>query len=233
MINTIKLLKIVKTAGIILLALLIVVLLWKFTKDWLKPRIVKALGGYTQMEMKVTRDTLDIKYKDIYTKYKMYESKALSISEPEYITKYKYTEVPQTKSTSITGKSDVQKSLPKVKFTAVKRYYTVISDSILNGKIETVLSLDSCKILSQSLKYEPKIPYIREKIITVVEYRDRVLSDKSKAYIGLGLDINTINQVTPQILYMGKTKWLYKAGYTRSLDNKYPQAVTIGIAKLF
>lgn len=233
MINTIKLLRILKIIGLAIVAILILLFAWTFTKDWLKPRLIKALGGYTQMEMKVTKDTLDIKYNDIYTKYKEYETIATSISEPEYIPKYKYTEVPQTKSTSITGKSDVLKSPPKVKFSAVKRYYTVINDTILNGKIETILSVDSCKILSQTLKYEPKIPYIREKIITVVEYRDKVLSDKPKAYIGAGLDINSINQVTPQVLYMGKTKWLYKAGYTRSLDNKYPQAVTVGVAKLF
>lgn len=217
----------------IVVLMLLTLIIWKFTKDWAKPRLVKALGGYSQMEMKVTRDTLEIRYKDVYTKYKTYEAKALSISEPEYITEYKYIEVPQTENTSTTGKVGDQKSPPKVKFADVKRYYTVISDSILDGKIETVISVDSCKIVAQSLKYEPKIPYIREKIVTVVEYRDRILSDKPKAYIGLGLDLNSINQVTPQLLYMGKTKWLYKAGYTRSLDNKYPEAITVGIAKLF
>lgn len=233
MINSIKLLRILKIIGIAVVAILILLFLWTFTKDWLRPRLIKALGGYTQMEMKVTKDTLDIKYNDIYTKYKEYEVKASSISAPEYLTKYKYIEVPQTKSTSITGKFDPTKSPPKVNFIDVRRFTSVVNDSILNGKIETILSADSCKIISQSLKYEPKIPYIREKIITVVEYRDKILSDKPKAYIGAGLDINSINQITPQVLYMGKTKWLYKAGYTRSLDNKYPQAITVGIAKLF
>ena len=52
------------------ITVVILLLLWKFTKDWIKPRVVKALGGYTEKEVKTKVDTLTVKYKDIYVKYK-------------------------------------------------------------------------------------------------------------------------------------------------------------------
>lgn len=203
--------------------------IWSFSRDWITPRLVKALGGYTQMEMKTTKDTLEVKYNDIYVKYKKFEAKALTISEPEYITEYRYIPIPNSNTSSTTGKVQPQ----YVKKSLVKRYLTSINDSILVGNIETVLSLDSCKIVSQSLKYEPKIPYIREKIITIVETKETILSQKPKAHIGIGLDVNSLNQLTPQLLYLTKKKWLYKGGYIKTLDKQYPDAYMIGIAKLF
>lgn len=221
--NTVK--KILITIGVIILLWFIATL----AKDWLKPRIVKALGGYTQKEMKTTIDTLNIKYKDIYIKYKEIETKALLNDKPEYVYIDKVVTEPTTNSLSTTGK--VQPTITQK--TLVKRYLTAINDTILNGNIETMLSLDSCKIVSQTFKYTPKIPYIREKIVTIVETKETILSDKPKAYIGLGLDVNSNNQITPQALYLSKKKWLYKAGYTKTIDNQYPPAITIGIAKLF
>ena len=229
MIDTFKILRILKIIGLTIVAIIILLFVWKFTKDWLKPRIVKALGGYTQMEMKVTKDTLNIKYNNIYTKYKEIETKALINKEPEYVYVDKVTKETTTNKSSHKGKSQP----PTTSKTLVKRYITTINDTILNGNIETMLSLDSCKIVSQTFKYVPKIPYIREKIVTIVETKETILSDKPKAYIGLGLDVNSNNQITPQVLYLSKKKWLYKAGYTKQINNQYPAAVTIGIAKLF
>lgn len=216
----------------IIIAIITIILLWFIyilAKDWLKPRIVKALGGYTQKEMKTTIDTLDIKYKDIYIKYKEIETKALLNNKPEYVYIDRIVKKPATNKSSHKGKSQP----PTTQKTFVKRYVTAINDTILNGNIETMLSVDSCKIVSQTFKYKPKIPYIREKIVTIVETKETILSDKPKAYIGLGLDINSNNQITPQVLYLSKKKWLYKAGYTKEINNQYPAAITIGIAKLF
>jgi len=222
-VNTIP--KTIKNILIVIIIIILLIFLYSITKDWLKPRIVKALGGYTQSEMKHTVDTLDVKYNDIYIKYKKIETKVAVIPEPEYI----YVNVPTTNKLSTKGK--VQPTITQK--TLVKRYVTAINDTILDGNIETMLSIDSCKIISQTFKYTPKIPYIREKIITIVETKETILSDKPKAYIGIGLDVNTINQVTPQALYLTKKKWLYKAGYTKSIDNQYPAAITVGISKLF
>jgi len=221
--NTIK--KVIIASAVIL----ILWFLYTLCKDWLKPTLIKALGGYTQKETKTTIDTLEVKYKDIYMKYKKLQTKAVIDKAPEYLPDYKYTTQTNTNKLSTTGK--VLPSTPVNR--GVMRYQTAINDSILTGNIETLISIDSCKIVSQTLNYEPKIPYIREKIITVVKTVDNTVSDKPKAYIGLGLDINTINQITPQALYLTKKKWLYKGGYTKSLDNKFPAAITVGIAKLF
>ena len=221
--------KILKNFLIILASILLTWFLWIMGRDWLKPNIIKALGGYTNMEMKHTTDTLSVKYNDIYTKYKQISTQADITVEPEYITVYKDRPKATTKGTSTTG--EVQ---PKIAvLLGVKRYQTSVNDTILQGNIETIISLDSCKIVSQTLNYQPKIPYIREKIVTIVETKETTLSQKPKVHIGVGLDVNNINQITPHALFLSKKKWLYKVGYTKSLDNIYPDAYTIGIAKLF
>lgn len=211
------------------ITVVILLLLWKFTKDWIKPRVVKALGGYTEKEVKTTVDTLTVKYKDIYVKYKELQTKVTVIPEPIYIDNYVYVKETKTNSLNTTGKSDLKIMASE----RVKRYSTSINDSILDGNIETILSLENCKIISQSLNYTPKIPYIREKIVTIVNNTETILSDKPKAYIGAGINANLNNQVTPQVLYLTKKKWLYNIGYQKDLSNQLPNSIQIGISKLF
>lgn len=211
------------------ITVVILLLLWKFTKDWIKPRVVKALGGYTEKEVKTKVDTLTVKYKDIYVKYKELQTKVAVIPEPIYIDNYVYVKETKTNSLNTTGKSDLQIMASE----RVKRYSTSVNDSILDGNIETILSLENCKIISQSLNYTPKIPYIREKIITIVNNTETILSDKPKAYIGAGINANLNNQVTPQVLYLTKKKWLYNIGYQKDITNQLPNTIQIGVAKLF
>lgn len=211
------------------ITVVILLLLWKFTKDWIKPRVVKALGGYTEKEVKTKVDTLTVKYKDIYVKYKELQTKVTVIPEPIYIDNYVYVKETKTNSLNTTGKSDLKIMASE----RVKRYSTSVNDSILDGNIETILSLENCKIISQSLNYTPKIPYIREKIITIVNNTETILSDKPKAYIGAGINANLNNQVTPQVLYLTKKKWLYNIGYQKDITNQLPNTIQIGVAKLF
>ena len=211
------------------ITVVILLLLWKFTKDWIKPRVVKALGGYTEKEVKTKVDTLTVKYKDIYVKYKELQTKVTVIPEPIYIDNYVYVKETKTNSLNTTGKSDLKITVSE----RVKRYSTSINDSILDGNIETILSFENCKIISQSLNYTPKIPYIREKIVTIVNNTETILSDKPKAYIGAGINANLNNQVTPQVLYLTKKKWLYNIGYQKDITNQLPNTIQIGIAKLF
>ena len=211
------------------ITVVILLLLWKFTKDWIKPRVVKALGGYTEKEVKTKVDTLTVKYKDIYVKYKELQTKVTVIPEPIYIDNYVYVKETKTNSLNTTGKSDLKIMASE----RVKRYSTSVNDSILDGNIETILSLENCEIISQSLNYKPKIPYIREKIVTIVNNTETILSDKPKAYIGAGINANLNNQVTPQVLYLTKKKWLYNIGYQKDITNQLPNTIQIGIAKLF
>ena len=211
------------------ITVVILLLLWKFTKDWIKPRVVKALGGYTEKEVKTKVDTLTVKYKDIYVKYKELQTKVTVIPEPIYIDNYVYVKETKTNSLNTTGKSDLKIMASE----RVKRYSTSVNDSILDGNIETILSLENCKIISQSLNYTPKIPYIREKIVTIVNNTETILSDKPKAYIGAGINANLNNQVTPQVLYLTKKKWLYNIGYQKDITNQLPNSIQIGISKLF
>ena len=211
------------------ITVVILLLLWKFTKDWIKPRVVKALGGYTEKEVKTKVDTLTVKYKDIYVKYKELQTKVTVIPEPIYIDNYVYVKETKTNSLNTTGKSDLKIMASE----RVKRYSTSVNDSILDGNIETILSLENCEIISQSLNYTPKIPYIREKIITIVNNTETILSDKPKAYIGAGINANLNNQVTPQVLYLTKKKWLYNIGYQNDITNQLPNTIQIGVAKLF
>ena len=211
------------------ITVVILLVLWKFTKDWVKPRVVKALGGYTEKEVKTKVDTLTVKYKDIYVKYKELQTKVTVIPEPIYIDNYVYVKETKTNSLNTTGKSDLKIMASE----RVKRYSTSVNDSILDGNIETILSLENCEIISQSLNYKPKIPYIREKIITIVNNTETILSDKPKAYIGAGINANLNNQVTPQVLYLTKKKWLYNIGYQKDITNQLPNTIQIGVAKLF
>ena len=211
------------------ITVVILLLLWKFTKDWIKPRVVKALGGYTEKEVKTKVDTLTVKYKDIYVKYKELQTKVTVIPEPIYIDNYVYVKETKTNSLNTTGKSDLKIMASE----RVKRYSTSVNDSILDGNIETILSLENCEIISQSLNYKPKIPYIREKIITIVNNTETILSDKPKAYIGAGLNASSNNQITPQVLYLTKKKWLYNIGYQKDITNQLPNTIQIGVAKLF
>lgn len=211
------------------ITVVILLLLWKFTKDWIKPRVVKALGGYTEKEVKTKVDTLTVKYKDIYVKYKELQTKVTVIPEPIYIDNYVYVKENKTNNLNTTGSSQ-----PKITVSErVKRYSTSVNDSILDGNIETILSLENCEIISQSLNYKPKIPYIREKIITIVNNTETILSDKPKAYIGAGINASSNNQITPQVLYLTKKKWLYNIGYQKDLSNQLPNSIQIGISKLF
>ena len=211
------------------ITVVILLLLWKFTKDWIKPRVVKALGGYTEKEVKTKVDTLTVKYKDIYVKYKELQTKVTVIPEPIYIDNYVYVKETKTNSLNTTGKSDLKIMASE----RVKRYSTSVNDSILDGNIETILSLENCKIISQSLNYTPKIPYIREKIVTIVNNTETILSDKPKAYIGAGINVSSNNQITPQVLYLTKKKWLYNIGYQKDITNQLPNTIQIGVAKLF
>ena len=211
------------------ITVVILLLLWKFTKDWIKPRVVKALGGYTEKEVKTKVDTLTVKYKDIYVKYKELQTKVTVIPEPIYIDNYVYVKETKTNSLNTTGKSDLKIMASE----RVKRYSTSVNDSILDGNIETILSLENCKIISQSLNYTPKIPYIREKIVTIVNNTETILSDKPKAYIGAGINASSNNQITPQVLYLTKKKWLYNIGYQKDITNQLPNTIQIGVAKLF
>ena len=211
------------------ITVVILLLLWKFTKDWIKPRVVKALGGYTEKEVKTKVDTLTVKYKDIYVKYKELQTKVTVIPEPIYIDNYVYVKETKTNSLNTTGKSDLKITVSE----RVKRYSTSINDSILDGNIETILSLENCEIISQSLNYKPKIPYIREKIVTIVNNTETILSDKPKAYIGAGINVSSNNQITPQVLYLTKKKWLYNIGYQKDITNQLPNTIQIGVAKLF
>ena len=211
------------------ITVVILLLLWKFTKEWIKPRVVKALGGYTEREVKTKVDTLTVKYKDIYVKYKELQTKVAVIPEPIYIDNYVYVKETKTNSLNTTGKSDLKIMASE----RVKRYSTSVNDSILDGNIETILSLENCKIISQSLNYTPKIPYIREKIVTIVNNTETILSDKPKAYIGAGINVSSNNQITPQVLYLTKKKWLYNIGYQKDLSNQLPNSIQIGISKLF
>ena len=211
------------------ITVVILLLLWKFTKDWIKPRVVKALGGYTEKEVKTKVDTLTVKYKDIYVKYKELQTKVAVIPEPIYIDNYVYIKETKTNSLNTTGKSDLKIMASE----RVKRYSTSVNDSILDGNIETILSLENCKIISQSLNYTPKIPYIREKIVTIVNNTETILSDKPKVYIGAGINVSSNNQITPQVLYLTKKKWLYNIGYQKDITNQLPNTIQIGVAKLF
>ena len=206
----------------ILIGLLIIVLLFAgifFTKDWLRPRVITALGGYTSMIKGDTITKIDIKRDTVFITKVQYTT--AGIREPKTTKKL----IP-----TIKGKN------PKDSVT-VYTYENPINDTLINGFITTDISIPSGKILAQSLKYKPKFPIIVTETKTVTKLVETILENKPKAYLGIGVIGTNTNQVGASVLYQTPKKWQLQAGYlipVNKTDVTTPkQQIAISIHKLF
>lgn len=206
----------------ILIGLLIIVLVFAgifFIKDWLRPRVINALGGYTSITNGDTITKINIKRDTVF------------------ITKVQYT------TATIREPKKTKKPIPTIKgknskdSVTVYTYENPINDSLINGFITTDISLPSGKILSQSFNYKPKFPIIVTETQTITKIVEKLLENKPKAYIGVGILGTNNNQIGASVLYQTPKKWQIQAGYLIPI-NKDPTSITqkqvaVSIHKLF
>ena len=213
-----------------IMILILIWLLWSFGNYWLRPMIIKGLGGYTARQVQERIDTLEVKRDTVWLKHKEVETKVVNIEKPVVVYKYKTLPNPNT-----TGKNSPSSSSL---LDSVYTYSHVISDTLINGNIETVVNPIDCKIIAQKLKYKPKFPIIVKEYITVEKTKTETLYDKPKAKIGIGLTGTSNNEIGGLGVYQTSKNWQIQGGYIKSLNSNVYSSntsgnITVSIIKLF
>lgn len=217
----------IKRIGRVIIVVILIWLMFIFLGDWVKPKLIKVLGGYTASEYTTTVDTLETRYDSIFYKYKTVKGKVDTIYEPKIVYKDRIKVV--TKD-AVTGDVSVIDST----FERVYSYQNPYNDTLINGIITTKVSLNDCKIVFQGLEYTPKFPIIVKEYITIEKKVTETLFDKPKAKIGIGALSTFKGNVTAVGVYQTPSDWQYIGGYTKDVTNSIDRgAVTIGIIKLF
>lgn len=208
----------------VLIIILVIWFIWHVGKDWLKPRIINALGGFTQREVKETIDTLEVKRDTIY------------LPQKERIIKVPITTPVVTPSKSLTpsfkGKQEnstldsINKINPQ---TPLYTYTQPVSDTLIDG---TIITISTGKIITQELKYTPKFPMFVKESTTIVKTKQETLSNKDKSYFGLGLTSTSNRDIGGLILYQTPKKIQIQAGYTRTLDKPLIDETNKGIVSV-
>ena len=224
--------------GIIIL--IILWLLWTMGGTWLKPTIIKGLGGYTNSEYKETVDTLEIQRDTIYLKYSKLETLVENMQEPIIKYKYKYIDksvVQKGKESSSTTKGKQSLDPPIMQeVDSVYAYSQVVGDSLIDGNIHTIINLSNCKIIEQKLIYKPKFPIIVKETITIEKTKETTLENK-KTNIGFGGTATSRATIGVLGVYQTKELWQIQLGYNwvnkRIIDDKNKTEVSLSIIKLF
>lgn len=218
------------------IVLILLWLLWNLSGLWLKPFIIKQLGGYTAKEMTETIDTLEVRRDTIWAPNKTVSSSVDNISKPTIVYNYNYYPDAKDSSSSTTkGEKSSANPLPLVVVDSVGIYDNAISDSLINGNIKTVLDLKNCKIIEQRLDYKPKFPIIVKEFVTIEKTKTETLFDKPKAKIGIGLSGTSKAGIGGVGVYQTPKNWQYQGGYLYETNSVLPNkgVITVSIIKLF
>lgn len=219
-----------KQIGRVLIILTVIWFIWHVGKDWLRPRIIKQLGGFTAREYKETIDTIQHTIDTFYmpSKERIVEVK---VGKPSVTTSNLLSSSFNGKVTNLVFDS-INKIDPQ---TPVYTYNLPLNDSLIEGVINTT---STGKIITQSLNYKPKFPIFIKETISVEKNKEQTLYDKSKAYFGIGITGTTNKDVGGLLIYQTPKKIQVQAGYTRNLDNPLLQntnkgIVSVSLIKLF
>ncbi len=218
--------------GIIIVGLLW--LLWTLGEQWLRPFVIKQLGGYTSKEYKETVDTLEIRRDSIMWKYANLETKVENLSEP--VVQYKYVYTKPLSSTLTKGKQ-IPTAQEAITVDKVYTYSQSITDTLIDGNIKTVINLADCKIIEQSLNYKPKFPIIVKEYITIEKTKETTLSNK-RTLLGVGIVGNSKAGIGILGVYQTKNLWQIQAGYHLTskrllIEDTNKKEVSLAIIKLF
>lgn len=209
--------------GIIVIGIIIILFL---LKDWWKPTIIQALGGYTEKQVETKVDTVKIKVDSIYPVYSVREIRTIE-TNLDNKTKAKidsiFNSLKTKKDTNVEG--EIIDSL---------RFYSYnIEDTIIKGYMNTITNSKNGSIVSQDFKYTPKIPIFVNKTITVEKETTNTLTNKKKPMFGAGLEINSEMDYGVNIYYKTNNNILINAGVIKASDINREDYIKIGVGFLF
>lgn len=208
-----------------LLLLLVLYFLIHLSKDWFIPQIIKGLGGYTAKETKVIVDTTSIRRDTIYLPSKIREVKVV-VKEP-------------VKKVILIKESLTSIDSLKTKTKQVYEYNLALNDSLIDGNINTTIDLNSCKILTQDLKYHPKFPIVVKEYITVEKKVTETLFDKPRVHIGGGIIGSANGTLGGVVVYQTPKNLQFQIGYsiyvtpTSTTVPRDNSVISFSIIKLF
>jgi len=216
----------------------ILLLLFLIFGNWFKPWLITQLGGYTKQETTSRIDTISIVSDTTKIKYAELLIKVDSLLARKEVKNYVYT-YPTTVINSDGSKTTVTHTdtLP-----LVYSHENPYRDSLIDGKILTVINPIDCKIIAQSLLYTPKFPQYITNTITVKETVTNTLSKEERALIGIGINVNNDNYAGLRAVYQTKNKWQFQGGYdintnaTKNSDiviDRPKGVVSLSLIKLF
>ena len=178
--------------------------------------IIKSLGGYTIQNIDTTiTTTIDIDTTLIIDKW---ISANVKLFNPTII-----------KDTTIVIRKDTNITIADIDIKDIYKYENIISDSLLDGKIITLIDFNNFKLLSQNFDYKPKFPKFITKTITI----EKVIEKEYSNYynIGIGGKFNTLNDIGIIGAYQTNKGWQFQGVYNFSkVNNNY---IEVGIIKFF
>lgn len=209
--------------------IIVLILLLLHSCEGCKGKIIEGLGGYTEKTYKETIDTLEVRRDSIFYKYDSLKTVVDKIVEPKVLINYVPTYKKPT-STSTKGKPNQQ---PKpTPIDSVYAYYQPISDTLIEGKITTIVNIGNSKIVAQSLEYKPKFPIIVKEYVTIEKTKEVTIANKPKNRIGLGLGAASNNTIGATGVFQTKKLWQYQAGYSWGNQNLNPANSKVGIIEV-
>ena len=209
--------------------IVVLILLLLHSCESCKGRIIEGLGGYTEKTYKETIDTLEVRRDSIFYKYDSLKIIVDKIVEPKVLIKYIPTEV-KTTSSSTKGKLNQQPEPAPID--SVYAYYQPISDTLIEGKITTIVNIGNSKIVAQNLEYKPKFPIIVKEYITIEKTKETTIANKPKNRVGIGLGAASNNTIGATGVFQTKKLWQYQAGYSWGNQNLNPVNSQVGIIEV-
>ena len=191
------------TYGVIIIGIIIALFL---LKDWWKPTIIEALGGYTQQETKTRVDTIEVKVDSIFPVYK--EKEVVVVTTLDTKTKTKIDSILNALK-KVKEDKDVEGDIVD----SLRFYSYNIEDTILKGYMNTITNSKDGSIVSQDFKYTPKIPI----------YIDRVTT----------IEINSEKDYGVNLFYKTNNNILINVGAVQATDVTRNDYIKVGIGFLF
>lgn len=187
--------------------------------------IIKSLGGYTFLEYSETIDTLSI---NIDTTLIINEWVSANVELFKPIIKQDTSIIIRKDTTIINNDTTIILS-PVIEINKLSEFSSIISDSLLEGKITTIIDFNKQKLLSQDFDYKPKFPKFITKTITIEKVIEKEY--KNQYNIGIGGKANTIGDLGIIGAYQNNKGWQFQGSYNFSDNtNNY---IEVGIIKFF
>lgn len=214
-----KILKFIKDNLVTILVVLVILLTVTNTK--VKNFVIKSLGGYTEIVETVIVDTLDIKIDttEIINNWMTVNAELL---KPKII-----KQVVTKWDTIITDTGRVV--VPADDIVNIHSFENPVSDSLIDGTINTTIDFNNNNILSQDLVYKAKFPKYITKTIPIVTTVTQEY--KNKYNIGIGGKVNSLGDYGVLGAYQSNRGWQFQGGYIFSKNNS--RYIEGGVIKFF